>query len=74
MGGQGGPDGLRGAGFDAGACLREQLTEAIASVRWQTAVMLSHTPGRVRGAGAAAPEGESSRRSVAELPGGRWRP
>jgi hypothetical protein len=60
MGGQGGPDGLRGAMFDAGVGLRDQLAEAIASLRWQTAVMLSHTPGRVSGAGAAAPEGESS--------------
>jgi hypothetical protein len=48
------------AGFDAGVCLREQLAEAIASLRWQTAVMLSHAPGRVSGTGAAGPEGESS--------------
>ncbi|WP_330285530.1 hypothetical protein [Streptomyces sp. NBC_00576] len=74
MGDQGGPDGLRGAGFDAGVGLRDQLAEAIASLRWQTALMLSHTPGRVSGAEVAAPEGESSRRSDAELLGGRWRP
>ncbi|GAP49741.1 uncharacterized protein SAZU_4603 [Streptomyces azureus] len=59
MGGLGETDGpgltAAAAGFDAGVCLREQLAEAIASLRWQTAVMLSHAPGRTTG-----PEGESS--------------
>lgn len=40
---------------ETGVCLRDQLAEAIASLRWQTAVMLSHAPGRTTG-----PEGESS--------------
>lgn len=45
-------------GLDAGVCLRDQLAEAIASLRWQTAVMLQ-APDRMRGAGATG-ESESS--------------
>ncbi|WP_328778003.1 hypothetical protein OIE52_49755 [Streptomyces canus] len=30
------------AGSDARVCLRDQLAEAIASLHWQMAVMLSH--------------------------------
>ncbi|MFM9499939.1 hypothetical protein ACKI1Q_40975 [Streptomyces galilaeus] len=53
------------ARFDEGVCLLEQLlVEAIASLRRQTAVMLSHAPGRGRGARLTGPEGESSPRSL----------
>jgi hypothetical protein len=60
MPGQDRPEGLRAAGYEAGVCLRDQLAEVIASLRLQTAVMLALAPGRVSGAGAAEPEGESS--------------
>jgi hypothetical protein len=60
VGGQGGPDGPQAAWFDAGGCLRAHLAEAIASIRTQTAVMLSLAPDHVSGAGATGPEGEST--------------
>ncbi|GAB2900462.1 hypothetical protein GCM10027074_78180 [Streptomyces deserti] len=71
MPGQGGPDDLRAAGFEAGVCLRDQLAEAITFLRWRTAVMLSLAPGRVGGSGAAGLEGESSSGSQ---PGGEMTP
>ncbi len=67
MAGQSGPDGPQAAGYEAGVCLRDQLAEVIASLRLQTAVMLSLALGRVNGAGATGQEGDSS---PASQPGG----
>jgi hypothetical protein len=43
-----------------GECLRDQLVEAIASIRWQAAVMLSLSPDPVGEAGVTGSDGETS--------------